>query len=157
MEENKQVENQKNDKKPPKLNSVFDEDKKQRKGPKFNIYWIYAIIGLALLSANFLKMTPELYEVVEKDFKEKMLYTGDVDRVILYPLVSEVKVFIKKDSIYKPYYQKLGRDIRIQYDSTKAKSGPLFKFNIADPKTFQSNINAETEKRGLPKIPITKT
>lgn len=154
MEENKQVENQKNDKKPPKLNSVFDDDKKQRKGPKFNIYWIYAVIGLALLSANIFKMTPELYEIVEKDFKEKMLYTGDVDRVILYPLVSEVKVFIKKDSIYKPYYQKLGRDIRIQYDSTKAKSGPLFKFNIADPKTFQSNINAETEKRGLPTLAI---
>ncbi|MFY8129101.1 MAG: ATP-dependent zinc metalloprotease FtsH [Chitinophagaceae bacterium] len=154
MEDKQQLENQKNDKKPPKLNTVFDDDKKPRKGPKFNIYWIYAIIGLALLSANFLRMAPELYEVVEKDFKEKMLYTGDVDRVILYPLVSEVKVFIKKDSIYKPYYQKLGKDIRIQYDSTKAKSGPLFKFNIADPKTFQATINAETEKRGLPTLAI---
>ena len=60
---------QKSDKKPPKLNSIFEDDKKPKKGgPKFNLYWIYALIGVALLSANFLRMSPELYDVVEKDF-----------------------------------------------------------------------------------------
>ena len=146
---------QKSDKKPPKLNSIFEDDKKPKKGgPKFNLYWIYALIGVALLSANFLRMSPELYDVVEKDFKEKMLYTGDVDRAILYPLVGEVKVFIKKDSIYKPYYQNLTKTTHIKYDSIKAKSGPLFKFNVADPKTFQATINTETKERGLPNLAI---
>jgi AFG3 family protein len=146
---------QKSDKKPPKLNSIFEDDKKPKKsGPKFNLYWIYALIGVALLSANFLRMSPELYDVVEKDFKEKMLYTGDVDRAILYPIVGEVKVFIKKDSIYKPYYQNLTKITHIKYDSIKAKSGPLFKFNVADPKTFQATINSETKERGLPNLAI---
>ena len=146
---------QKSDKKPPKLNSIFEDDKKPKKGgPKFNLYWIYALIGVALLSANFLRMSPELYDVVEKDFKEKMLYTGDVDRAILYPLAGEVKVFIKKDSIYKPYYQSLTKTTHIKYDSIKAKSGPLFKFNVADPKTFQATINTETKERGLPNLAI---
>jgi len=146
---------QKSDKKPPKLNSIFEDDKKPKKGgPKFNLYWIYALIGVALLSANFLRMSPELYDVVEKDFKEKMLYTGDVDRAILYPLAGEVKVFIKKDSIYKPYYQNLTKTTHIKYDSIKAKSGPLFKFNVADPKTFQATINTETKERGLPNLAI---
>ncbi|MFY8091683.1 MAG: ATP-dependent zinc metalloprotease FtsH [Chitinophagaceae bacterium] len=150
---------QKSDKKPPKLNSIFEDDKKPKKsGPKFNLYWIYALIGVALLSANFLRMSPELYDVVEKDFKEKMLYTGDVDRAILYPSINgiggEVKVFIKKDSIYKPYYQNLTKITHIKYDSIKAKSGPLFKFNVADPKTFQATINSETKERGLPNLAI---
>lgn len=158
MEDKQQSENQKNVKKPPKLNSVFDDDKKPKKGPKFNLYWIYALIGVALLSANLFRLPPELYAVVQKDFEEKMLYTGDVDRVILYPSISgiggEVKVFIKKDSIYKPYYQNLTKTTGIKYDSTKAKTGPLFKFNVADPKTFQSLLDAKTKERGLPSLSV---
>ena len=39
----------------------------QRKGPKFNIYWIYGIIAIVLLLAQVMNFSPEIKGITEKE------------------------------------------------------------------------------------------
>jgi len=56
-------------------------DNKKKKGsplgdgpklPKFNIYWIYGLIAISLLSARFFQMAPEIRLTTEQEFKQVM-------------------------------------------------------------------------------------
>ena len=38
-------------------------EKSPKKGPKFNIYWVYALIGIALLAMNFLDLKSQPKEL----------------------------------------------------------------------------------------------
>lgn len=42
-----------------------------RKGFKFNPYWVYAIIAIILLSAQFMRFAPDLTRTTEQEFKQK--------------------------------------------------------------------------------------
>src|SRR3569623_801788 len=75
-----------------------------RKGPKFSLYWIYAIIAGILLYANFMKIAPETTQTYELEFKQKMLLAGDVEKLDLVENKKMVRVYIKPDSINKPFY-----------------------------------------------------
>ena len=52
-----------------------------RKGFKFNPYWVYAIIAIILLSAQFMRFAPDLTRTTEQEFKQKMLIKGDVEKL----------------------------------------------------------------------------
>ena len=43
-----------------------------KKGPKFNIYWIYAIIAVVLIGVNLIKMSPDAMKTTEVDFRKNM-------------------------------------------------------------------------------------
>ena len=58
--------------KQPKFN-FQEKGKGGKKGPKFNIYWIYGLIALSLFSARFFQMSPELTTTTEQEFKQVML------------------------------------------------------------------------------------
>ena len=123
--------------KAPKFNIQNDKGESPRKGPKFSIYWIYGIIGVVLLSANFWKMAPDLSRVSEQEFKQEMLAKGDVERLDLVRNKELVRVYIKADSIEKEYYTvkfktKLGKD--------KVKGVPLFEFKVTDWKSFNDGL-----------------
>ena len=55
------------------------EDKIKGKLPKFNIYWIYLLIVLVLIGANFMQFNPDLSQISELEVKEYMLAKGYVD------------------------------------------------------------------------------
>ena len=76
-----------------------------RKWPKFNVYWVYAIIAAVLLSAQFMKFAPELTPTYELEFKQNMLLKGDVERLDLVKNKDKVRVYIKPDSLYKDFYR----------------------------------------------------
>ena len=75
----------------PKSNSQ-DKGEGPRKGPKFSIYWIYAIIAGVLLMAQFMKFTPETITTFEQEFRDKMLLQGDVERIDLDKNKERVRV-----------------------------------------------------------------
>ncbi|WP_316845311.1 ATP-dependent zinc metalloprotease FtsH [Pedobacter psychrodurus] len=81
--------------------------KKPQKGSKFNIFWVYAAIIIAIIAAQFLFTTDSGKEVKYDTFESKMLLTGDVDRIVAYQTEDLVKaeVYIKKDSLNKPQYK----------------------------------------------------
>ena len=133
-----------------------DKGDGSRKGPKFNIYWIYAIIAVVLLFAQFMKFAPETTQTWEQEFKQKMLLQGDVEKLDLIKNKDRVRVYIKPDSIYKKFYsEKLPKAI---LSKEKVKGVPLFEFEVNDIKSFQERL-AETYKNNpaLEEIPARVT
>ncbi|MEA3425341.1 MAG: ATP-dependent zinc metalloprotease FtsH [Bacteroidota bacterium] len=133
-----------------------DKGDGSRKGPKFNIYWIYAIIAVVLLFAQFMKFAPETTQTWEQEFKQKMLLQGDVEKLDLIKNKDRVRVYIKPDSIYKKFYsEKLPKAI---LSKDKVKGVPLFEFEVNDIKSFQERL-AEIYKNNpsLEEIPTRVT
>ena len=122
--------------KSPKL-SGQDKGDGPRKGPKFNIYWIYAIIAAVLLFAQFMKFAPEVTQTSEQEFKQKMLLEGDVERLDLVKNKDLVRVYIKSDRISKPFYT---TKLKTTLPPEKVKNVPLFEFEVTDLKGFQDRL-----------------
>jgi cell division protease FtsH len=108
-----------------------------RKGSKFNIYWIYAIIAGVLLFAQFMKFAPETTQTWEQEFRDKMLIQGDVERLDLIKNKDRVRVYIKADSIYKKFYTD---KIKQSLPKEKVKGVPLFEFEVNNIDKFQERM-----------------
>src|ERR1035437_2413722 len=93
-----------------------DDDNSPKKGPKFSIYWVWGIIAAVLLGFNFFgAFAPEAHQLdSEQEFRANMLEKGDVSKLVLVTNKKIVRVYIKKDSLEKPYYKdKLGKNLPI--------------------------------------------
>ncbi len=124
-----------------------------RKGSKFSIYWVYAIIAAVLLSAQFMKFAPELLPTYEQEFKQNMLVKGDVEKMDLIKGKDKVRVYIKPDSLYKDFYKaKFGKTV---ISKEKAKGSPLFEFEVNSIDKFQERL-ADTYKENptLTEVPV---
>jgi AFG3 family protein len=123
-----------------------------RKGPKFSIYWIYAIIAVILLSAQFAHFTPELTPTSELEFKQNMLLQGDVEKLDLVKNKDRVRVYIRPENLDKSFYR---NKFKTPISKDKAKGVPLFEFDVNDLKSFQERLS-ETYKTNptLPEIPV---
>ncbi|RBQ04958.1 ATP-dependent zinc metalloprotease FtsH [Pedobacter miscanthi] len=117
--------------------------KKPQKGSKFNIFWVYAAIIIAIIAAQFLFTGDSGKEVKYDVFESKMLLTGDVDRIVAYQTEDLVKaeVYIKKDSLNKPQYK--------QYKSTSSfnvSNGPTVFFTYGGKFADLRAALAESQK-----------
>ncbi|MCX2573723.1 ATP-dependent zinc metalloprotease FtsH [Pedobacter sandarakinus] len=82
--------------------------KKPQKGPKFNVFWIYAAIILAVIAAQVFFTSDGGKKVTYPEFESKMLLTGDVERLVAYKAedLVKVEVYIKPDALKnKPEYK----------------------------------------------------
>ncbi len=51
-----------------------DDDPNQKKRPRFNIYWIWGIIAVVLLSVQFFSpFSPDAKDIDELEFRQDML------------------------------------------------------------------------------------
>ena len=120
------------------------------KMPKFNIYWIYGLIAISLLSARFFQTAPDIMTTSELEFKQVMLTGGDVEKIDLVQNKELVRVYIKPDSIDKDFYvQKLKRKM----DKAKIKNVPLFEFNVTDWNSFNERLQRFYEQRNIQEVP----
>ncbi len=131
------------------------EDKTPRKGPKFSIYWIYAVIAVVLIGANFFSMSPDAVKTTELEFRQRMLANGDVEKLDLVKNKELVRVYIKKESLNAPFY-----DAKIKKTSSGAVKGPHFEFSVTDWESFnaaQAAFFKDTvaNKIGVDKVPET--
>lgn len=134
-------------------------DKNKKKGPplgdgpklpKFNLYWVYGLIAISLLAANFFQMAPEVRPTTEQEFKQVMLSNGDVERIDLVQNKELVRVYIKPDSVGKDFYvQKLQRKI----EKAKIKGVPLFEFSVTDWNSFNERLQKFYEQKGIAEVP----
>lgn len=124
-----------------------DDGNGQRKGPKFNIYWVWAIIFAVLVGFQlFGSLTPDTKQINQLDFF-KMLKDGDVDRVITVTNKNLVRVYLKKDSV--------GKHTKELPNVSKAnlEKGPQFEFEVIKPEDFDKKLNEYFEKNpGQPQI-----
>ncbi|SJZ62183.1 ATP-dependent zinc metalloprotease FtsH [Sediminibacterium ginsengisoli] len=115
----------------------MDKGDGQRKGPRFNLYWIYAIIAVILLATQFMKLPPDVARTSEQEFRTNMLAKGDVQKMVLVKNKEVVRVYIKPDSLYKEFYVK---QFKQQISKEKAKNSPLFEFQVTDWKSFNESL-----------------
>ncbi|MGN6420295.1 MAG: ATP-dependent zinc metalloprotease FtsH [Pseudobacter sp.] len=124
-----------------------DDGNGQRKGPKFNIYWVWAIIFAVLVGFQlFGSLTPDTKQINQLEFF-KMLKQGDVDRVITVTNKNLVRVYLKKDSV--------GKHTKDLPNVSKAnlEKGPQFEFEVIKPEDFDKKLTEYFEKNpGEPQI-----
>ncbi len=79
-----------------------DDPNNPKKGPKFSIYWIYAIIFSFLIGFTLFG-NPFKDEMGKTDLKQfqEMLLSNDIDHYENIENKKKIKIFLKKDSIQK--------------------------------------------------------
>ena len=81
------------------------DDKTPRRGPRFSIYWVYGIVAIVLVGYQIYKGTSSNATITnDLVFRQQMLVNNDVDRLELVRNKDLVRVYIKKDSLFKPIY-----------------------------------------------------
>lgn len=107
-----------------------------RKGPRFSIYWVYAIILAVLIGFSwFGPFTRNMSKVNELDFT-KMLASGDVARYTIIDNRKKVKIYLTKAGQVK-YAEKLRKGI----SGKVAEDGPHMYFTITSGDTFKKGID----------------
>lgn len=110
----------------------------QRKGPKFNIYWVYGIIAIVLILAQVMNFSPELKVISEQQFRNEILLPGDVQKLDLVKNKEQVHVYIKPDRLSKEFYVK---QFKGRLSADKVKGTPLFAFEVVDWKAFEERLD----------------
>lgn len=123
-----------------------------RKGPRFSIYWIYAIIAIALFATQFMRLSPETVKINEQEFRSEMLAKGDVSQLDIARNKLTVRVYIKPDSLSKPFYAAKLKNLSAR-DRDKARTTPLFEFQVTDWKSFNDAIREVYVKTGQREVP----
>jgi len=118
--------------------------------PKFNIYWVYGLIALSLLSARFFQIAPDITTTTEQEFKQVMLLRGDVERLDFVDNKQTVRVYIKPDSIEKDFYV---QKFKTKMTKAKVKGVPLFEFSVTDWNSFNSRLQKFYEQNNITEIP----
>jgi AFG3 family protein len=135
-----QDESRQNDRNFPRLRPREDGGG-QRKGPKFNIYWVWAIIFAVLVGFQlFGSFAPDAKTITDLEFY-KMLDNGDVDKLNTVTNKNTVRVFIKKDRLDK-YKDQLSKN---NWTSAGDK-GPHFEFKVIKADDFNKELNAYFDK-----------
>lgn len=112
---------------------------KQPQVPKFNFYWIYAIILIAFLIITFYPQDAAVKTTWQK-VKSDMLATHDVEKIIV--VNNEIaEVYIRKTALEKENYKKEFKD-RVAFTS---EGTPHYYFEIGDVATFEEKLK-ETQK-----------
>ena len=116
------------------------EEKPQRKGPKFSIYWIYLIIFAILIGSQWLgKFSQDATKTTEQEFKQNMLAEGDVAKIDKITNKKTVRVYIKSESVNKDFYIK---KFKKKIDAATVKEVPLFEFEVTDWESFNRGMES---------------
>ena len=112
-----------------------DPNQVPKKGPRFSIYWIYAIIFAVLIGFQFANpFTPNMKEIDQDTFTE-VLKKGDILKYTVISNRSKVKVTLKPESL--PAYEK---DLKAGVSGKISKEGPHMYFTIVSGDSFQDDM-----------------
>lgn len=122
----------------PNLTDKGGDDKNLRKGPRFNIYWVYVLIAVGLIGYQFYaNKSSESGNVNEQEFFTNMLAQGDVIKVDLVTNKDLVRVYAKTDSLKRKDFYRGKLPQNYLFD----EKNPAFEFNISDAKTWPSRYD----------------
>ncbi len=106
-----------------------------KKGPRFSIYWIYAIIFAVLIGFQlFDPLSPNMKEIDQDHFAD-ILRQGDVDKYTVVSNRNVVRVNLKETSI--PKYD---AELKKGTNGKLSKDGPQMFFKIVSGDSFQDDM-----------------
>ena len=112
-----------------------DDGNGQRKGPRFNIYWVWAIIFAVLVGFQlFGSLTPDTKAINDLQFFT-MLKKGEVDKITTVTNKNLIRVYLKKESI-ENYKKEL-----VKNSQASIEKGPQFEFKVVDAKEFDKKLS----------------
>lgn len=117
-----------------------NDNKAPRKGPRFNIYWVYGLIFVALIVLQFYSsnFTSQTTTKSFQEFRDEDLYKGRVEKVNVVNN-SEVEVYLKKNA------QPAGSKSPVNVNNSK-ESGPSYTFRIGSDEQFRDDMADALEK-----------
>ncbi|HEX5154003.1 MAG TPA: ATP-dependent zinc metalloprotease FtsH [Parafilimonas sp.] len=144
-------ENNKNNNNKPDMYERGGNEKPQRRGPRFSIYWIYALVAIILIAFNVFKFSaPDIQTTTEQEFKEKMLKDGDVSKIDKVRNKELVRVYIKQESLSKSFYAN-----KFSQPFTKNPSTtPLFEFRVSDWESFNRSLDQFYRDNNIAEVPV---
>ena len=110
--------------------------KPPKKGPKFNFYWIYALIAVILLAMNFFDFRSKPAEISFQEFAKNYLADHDVERLDVVN-GHQVDVYIKKDKLSDPKFKDVAKS-----SLGNVNLGPHYTFTIGNIESFKQDLNA---------------
>jgi cell division protease FtsH len=128
---------------PPQKKTPFGEDPKKKN--KFNIYWIYGIILVVLISYNLLRSVDVGGIVITNPGQfEEMLTKGDINTIKIIRNKKIVRVFITPDSLkLKAGYYKtiIGDKDERRFKALAKSTEPQFYFSVSDVNSFEIGLS----------------
>ncbi len=123
----------KSDRNKPRLND--DGGPSPRKGPRFNVYWIYIIIlaimlGFQLFGGPFSGSA----ETISQDYFQQVLKAGDIDHYDVIANRNVVKIYLKKEALPK-YREALKKGM-----GKISEEGPHMSFKIVSGDSFKDDM-----------------
>ncbi|MCH2214435.1 MAG: ATP-dependent zinc metalloprotease FtsH [Flavobacteriales bacterium] len=106
----------------------------------FNFYWIYAIIGIVLISLNLFNFNGSMTGISLPEFEE-MIKDGEVKRVVIYNK-QLAEVFLTEAALDKDEHSK---KIKQPLISGAENTGPHYKFDIGPADSFQEKLDTWSE------------
>ncbi|MBS3770735.1 MAG: ATP-dependent zinc metalloprotease FtsH [Bacteroidales bacterium] len=104
--------------------------------PKFNIYWVYALIAIFFISLNFMNLGGSPKETTWQEFQRTMLKNQDVERIVVINK-EKAEVYLKDEALNKPEYDELFSDGMFSVP----KEGPHYYFTIGSLEMFDQRIS----------------
>lgn len=108
-----------------------------KKGPKFSIYWVYAIIFAVLIGFQLFSPFSGNTVPIDQDYFQQILKEGDVESYTVISNRNVVKVTLKPESLSK-YKGKLEDNKGLSGRPTK--DGPHMSFKIVSGDSFKDDM-----------------
>ncbi len=103
--------------------------------PKFNIYWIYGIIAMAIIGTYLLNMRGGPEEISWQHFEKDILISHDVEKIVIVNK-ERAEIYIKKDRLATGKY----KDTSAKGFNPISRAEPQYFINIGSVETFETNL-----------------
>jgi ATP-dependent metalloprotease FtsH len=101
-----------------------------------NFYWIYAVIGAALIALQLFNFDGGSSTISENDF-EKMVVSGDVKGVVVVKNKNIARVTLNKEALDKEEYKD---KVKSPFISSSTNKGPHFTFEFLSQDGFYEDL-----------------
>ncbi|HEX7902302.1 MAG TPA: ATP-dependent zinc metalloprotease FtsH [Chitinophagaceae bacterium] len=115
-----------------------DDPNAPKKGPRFSIYWVYAIIFAVLIGIQLFNPFSANMKEIDQDRFSEILKNGDVQKYVVISNRNKVKVTLKETSI--PAYEKELKTPPNAISGKVNKEGPHMVFSIVSGDSFQDDM-----------------
>ena len=115
-----------------------------KKKSKFNIYWIYGILFIAIIAWNMARNVNSAGVETDQQSFYEMIKQGDVEKVKTIRNTKRVRVFLNKDSLTKKvdFYSQLLKDTDNpkKYESAKKANQPQLYFSFKEIQAYSKEL-----------------
>lgn len=124
-------------------------DKEKSKFPKFNLYWAYGLIAIALILVSRMDFGQGPHKISYSDFKNEILAGGDIEKIVVVRNEGVAEVTIKKDDLDK-YKHLFSENLT---NSGPPATGPHFTLNLPTIDKFEEALSLAEAESGK-SIPV---